>query len=585
MGRRLGLIIGVNTYQDTAFRPLQFAETDARAFAQWLVHARGGQWNPADVQLMLGHEVTRELMEPLLSQLCLSMTSSEDLILIYFAGHAFVDQVSGDGFLACSNTRYQQSGSGIHLLSLVSQAFARSPAAQILCILDCFQTGSVWNMRRGSSFDFKPLLGPTLQSGLQQLQGRLLYCSCRGTETAPEIGEKNLGSFMYRLVMGAGGAALDPLSGQITLQNLHVFLSERLNEQHRPQVFGQESRPLVLVGEMPSFKTGALNDAYPGEDMAMAGFQGDPSGSGLRYSRPPGSQGGQATLATLEQNRLNQAQLMLNQARQLAQMQNFQQAFQLIEMILQMNPAFVDALILKGQLLGAASQFDEALDTVKKIVQIDPENALGWSMAAALLANVGQFPEAMSAADRSLSLDPSNTETISIKEMIREKLAEMQADTGKRSRLIAPKTSHKENAPSFFRGMGLQVLGLIVGVAGAGILLVKPDLPIILGFVLESLGLSLLLVNAWRGAYLYGFLRVLLTLLVSGITVGLAGGLYVFKPAYNFLLNRVSASFAMMTPLIFLLLWLAAAAALPLLLSLIGWIAGAIARAASKKTA
>ncbi|HET8847015.1 MAG TPA: tetratricopeptide repeat protein, partial [Ktedonobacteraceae bacterium] len=551
MGRRLGLIIGVNHYQDTAFRPLQFAETDARAFAQWLVHARGGKWNPADVQLLLGQEVTRELVEPLLSQLCLAMASPDDLLLIYFAGHAFVDQVSGEGFLACSNTRYQQSGSGLHLLSLVSQVFARSPAAQILCILDCFQTGSVWNMRRGSAFDFKPLLGPTLQNGLQQLQGRLLYCSCRGTDTVPEVSEKNLGTFMYRLVMGAGGPATDPMSGQISLQQLHTFLLERLSEQHRPQVFGQESRPLVLVGEMPAFsRTGALNGAQPAGDINV---QGDPflDGPGPQYSHPASSQGGQATLATLEQNRIQQAQQMLSQARQMVQMQNFPQAMQLIEMTLQMNQNFVEALILKGQILGAMSQFDEALETVRKIVQLDPENALGWSMAAALLANVGQFPEAMSAADRSLSLDPTNTETISIKAMIREKLAERQADTGKRSRLIAPDNPYKENAASFFRGMGIQLAGLVLGIVGAAVLLLKPDLPIIIGFVLESVGLALLLVNAWRGAFLYGFFRVLSTLLFSLITVGIAGGLYVFKPAYNFLLARVAASFAMMMPLIF----------------------------------
>jgi len=35
-------------------------------------------------------------------------------------------------------------------------------------------------MRRNSPADYKPLLGPTLLNGLQQMQGRLFYCSCRG---------------------------------------------------------------------------------------------------------------------------------------------------------------------------------------------------------------------------------------------------------------------------------------------------------------------------------------------------------------------------------------------------------------------
>lgn len=560
MGRRLGLIIGVNNYQDMTFRPLQYAETDAHALAQWLVHARGGQWNPADVQVMLGKEASRELVETLVTQICLKTATSEDLILIYFAGHAFIDQASGEGCLACSNTRYQQAGSGLNLLALASQILARSPAAQILCVLDCFQNGALWSMRRASPFDYSPLLGPTLQNGLQQMQGRLLYCSCRGNEMVPEASEKNLGTFIYRLIMGGGGPALDPASGQLTLQRLHTFLSERLGEQHRPQVFGQEPRPMVLVGEMPAMAGGMIAQLSP-------------------------------TAPAIEQNRRNQLQQMLNQAQQLVQMQNLQQAYQVVEMILQTNATFVEALILKGQILGAIGQFQDALAVAQQIVQIDPNNALGWSMAAALLANTGQFPEAMSAIDRSLSIDPSNSEAISMKEMISEKLAEFQFDTGKRSRLRAPQTRTRDNAQSFLLGASIQLGALILGSAGVFLQLLMPATPKFIPFLLESIALALLTVNAWRGAYLYGFKRLLSTLFFSLIaagilavfTSGLLSTRLAVKPAYNFVVDHVSGSFAMLTPLIFLVAWLAAAAVLPLLAGLLGWIAGAIARAGSKR--
>lgn len=62
MSRRLGLIIGVNNYSDTTFQPLQFAENDARALAQWLVNAKGGAWSPGDVQLVQGTHATKELI-------------------------------------------------------------------------------------------------------------------------------------------------------------------------------------------------------------------------------------------------------------------------------------------------------------------------------------------------------------------------------------------------------------------------------------------------------------------------------------------------------------------------------------------
>ena len=89
MGRRLGLIIGINNYQDTAFQHLQFAENDARALAQWLVNSRGGNWNPSNVQLLLGDQATSKLAESLIAQSSLNMVDHDDLIFIYFAGQAF----------------------------------------------------------------------------------------------------------------------------------------------------------------------------------------------------------------------------------------------------------------------------------------------------------------------------------------------------------------------------------------------------------------------------------------------------------------------------------------------------------------
>ena len=80
VGRRLGLIIGINEYQHSAFRPLQFAENDARALAQWLVNVKGGKWTPSDVQLVLGELATRELIESLLTQMCVTIAEAEDLV-------------------------------------------------------------------------------------------------------------------------------------------------------------------------------------------------------------------------------------------------------------------------------------------------------------------------------------------------------------------------------------------------------------------------------------------------------------------------------------------------------------------------
>jgi tetratricopeptide (TPR) repeat protein len=556
VGRRLGLIIGINQYQHSAFLPLQFAENDAKALAQWLVNSHGGNWIPSDVQLVLGSQATSELAESLIKQVCVNVAEPGDLVFIYFAGQAFVDEASGDGYLALANTRYQQPATGIRLMSLVRQAMARSRAAQIVSILDCFQTGPIWSMRRTSPFDFKPLLGPTLQSGLQQTQGRLLYCSCRGNEYAPEAGEKKLGILLYRMILGLSGRAADPASRQITLQQLHTYLCSSLDQQHQPQLFGRDQRPVVLVGDMPSFASLSpqeqdyVNVAVAASALAPNSERAQPSMTGYPQ---------EVSLSTPEQNRKQQCMKLLNQARQLLQMNNFSEALNVVENILQMEPDFVDALILKGQLLGATGRFQEALTVVNKLMQLDPDNALGWSMRAAILTNMGQLHEAKSAIDRSLALDPLNAESQAIRATI--------LDGQKASQL-----EKRGDPKSFFISAGIQILALIVGAIGASILVIHPQLPIIVAFLLESSALAVLCVNAARGTYLYGAARLLLTFVISLLVVGILGGLYKF--GYMWLTHKVIAFPPLIVPTLFLGFWLVAAAIMPLLAALGGMIAG-----------
>ena len=263
---------------------------------------------------------------------------------------------------------------------------------------------------------------------------------------------------------------------------------------------------------------------------------------------------------------------LVNQARQFVQMQNLTEALNVLENVLQIAPTYIDALILKGQILGTSGRFQEALVAIKRVVQVDPNNALGWSMQAALLANLGQFQDALSAVDRSLALDPINPETRVVKETIltRQQLVEHS------QKLQAAASAKKRDRPSlFFLSACLQIFALCIGAIGASLLLIEPHLPIIIGFVLASVGLSLLCVNAARGSYRYGFSRLLLTFIVSLIAVGIVGALY--KLGFNRIANKVIANPALITSVVFLGMWLLAAIIVPLLIAIGGFISGLVA--------
>ncbi len=502
MGRRLGIIIGTNSYQDPAFRPLQYAENDARALAQWLVNTKGGNWAPSDVQHVQGAYATRELVESLITQTCMHIAGPGDLVFVYFAGHAFLDEMS--------------------------QSMGSSRASHIVFILDCFQTGHVWRMQRSSPYDSKPLLGPTILNALQQVGERLICCSCRGDELAPESGVKNLGTFAYQMIIGLCGPAIDHATQQITLQRLHAYLNNSLGEQQRPQLFGQEHTPLVLVGDMPALispqQSGPLSSAFsPGVSQAppvQPATTGSLAAQGSHYATVTAqispTTSGKLALPEVEQ----QCIMLLRQARHLIQMQNAGEAFNYVEQALQIDPTNVAALILKGQLLGTASRYEEALYVVELVLQLDPNNALVWSMRAALLTNTGQYQAALQAIERSLELDPNNPETYAIKTSIMDHIATFQGQ-GNGQTLT---TTNKRGGPrSFFIGAGIQFLGLALGVVGAALPILQPRLPIAVAFVLQSLGLALLCVNAARGSYLYGFTRLMLTLFTSALAAAILG--------------------------------------------------------------
>ncbi len=596
MGKRLGLIIGINTYRDTAFQPLQYAENDARALAQWLVNSRGGNWNPSDLQLLLGTQATSELTEALIMQLCVNVADPGDVVFFYFAGHSFLSEANGDGYLAFANTSYHQPTAGLPLHSLVRQAMLRSRAAQVVILLDCFQTGPTWDTRRTSPFDFTPLLDPTLHNALQQTQGRLLYCSCRGNQYAPEVGEKNLGRLLYHIIVGLGGPAADPLTGQTTLQNLHAFLSNSLDEQHLPQVFGQERRPIVLVGDMPPLadlsRNGQENVYTSPSPVRHSAMAQAPSGSQLAVSPQQSSvsianaqmspsTSGELSLEILEQNRRQQCMKLLNQARLMVQMQQIPEALNTIENILHMAPDFIDAQFLKGQLLGSIGHYQDALPVANQVVQLDPGNALGWSMRAALLANMGQLHEASSAIERSLALNPNDPEAQAIRGKIQANLARnSQSEYGLRPQSATFLSTHQGGPKSFLISATVQLLALITGAIGASILIVRPQLPIIIAFLLESLALAVLCVNSARGTYLYGAKRLLLTVVISLLALGILGGLYRF--GYSWFTNKVIAFPPLIVPVLFLGLWLAAAAVLPLLVAMGGLVSGITVRARRK---
>jgi tetratricopeptide (TPR) repeat protein len=617
MSRHLGLIIGINQYQDTTLQSLQFAENDARALAQWLVNTQGGNWSPPDVQLVQGQHATKQVLEMLISQIFVQKAEPGDVLLLYFAGHAFVDEQTEEGYLVAANSVSNDITSCISLRSLTQQIMKRSAASHVLCILDCFQNKNAWDARRTFLYDSKPLLDATTLRSLQEQQNRLFMCSCRGNSAAPERGERGLGLFMHRLILGLCGPASESTTGNVTLTKLHTYLFNASEEQYRPQLFGQQQSPLILVGSLPESDALASNTGTT--------FQLQPTGSplprsGLNIPTTPRSQFGGGLLknaapfattpaapvapvapamatqsstaepstsghmltSALQQHRQQQAQQLIEQAQHLLQVPDFSNALANVEQARQIDPDNVQALTLQGQLQGATGDFPAALNTIDHLLQLSPNNALGWSMRAVALNNIGQSEAALKAVEHSIELDPNNPETYGIKDNIMTNIAVTQNQQQGYSN-VYPQSPSRVPSSTSTRGralagdLGLRALGLVLGIIGIVLLIVVHALPAFVGLLFASIGLALICVAATRGAYRVGFASFIITVLMSLIIVGLLGGLY--KLGYTKIENQLALHPSLLVPGVFSLAWLVAAAVLPFVLGLVSLLLGFILHA------
>jgi hypothetical protein len=195
---------------------------------------------------------------------------------------------------------------------------------------------------------------------------------------------------------------------------------------------------------------------------------------------------------------------------------------------------------------------------------------------------MGQLQEALAAINRSIDLNPNNPESLSIRNTIQANLArnpQFEYGLGPPSSTIAP--VNQGGPKSFLISATIQFLALIVGALGASILIVRPQLPIIIALILESSALAVLCVTSARGAYLFGAKRLLLTSVISLLALVLLGGLYRF--GYSWFVNKIIAYPPLIVPVLFLGLWLVAAATLPFLAALGGFIGRIIARAGRKR--
>ncbi len=269
------LIVGIEQYLDAAhFASLPFAQADAESLYRLLVDPERGGWRTENVIHIAGEDATRDEIESQLRELCLVRAQANDLILIYFAGHALLDPATLDGYLALRATKAERPATGLHIPSLIDHYLYDSKAGNILTILDIAHTGGAWKHAPPSK-DAALLFGQSL-SDLPRDKGRVVLTSQRRGEISRAQMEQGHGVLMSHLLDALEGEAVNPRTGRITLGTLYDYLDETMerDEAPYPQKFGNEYGAMTLI-EWAEWKTASAPQP-PGRERRVAGVEVTP---------------------------------------------------------------------------------------------------------------------------------------------------------------------------------------------------------------------------------------------------------------------------------------------------------------------
>ncbi|TPW09088.1 MAG: peptidase C14, caspase catalytic subunit p20, partial [Acidimicrobiaceae bacterium] len=97
--RGYALIVGVAQYQNLdASKQLQFSESDADSMYRVLINHEGGAFPAENVHFLKGADATLANVRRELEEWLPSVAQPADRVIVYFAGHGFVQD--GKGYLA-----------------------------------------------------------------------------------------------------------------------------------------------------------------------------------------------------------------------------------------------------------------------------------------------------------------------------------------------------------------------------------------------------------------------------------------------------------------------------------------------------
>jgi WD40 repeat protein len=221
------LSVGVSKYQTPEWNTLQYADADARAFAETFARQQRDEYAGIATQVLVNEEATVSRLKFALRDLKDRATEA-DVVTIFVAGHGV--ERGGEYYFLCHDTQEADLAltalSGEDFVSLLREVRAK----RVLLFVDTCHAGFATGWRTQEQ----------LLDRLNRQAGVAVFAASRGEEVSLERPEWGHGAFTKGLLEGLQGKADQGKDGTVSLQELRDYVTARVEE-----LAGQAQHPYL----------------------------------------------------------------------------------------------------------------------------------------------------------------------------------------------------------------------------------------------------------------------------------------------------------------------------------------------------
>ena len=217
---------------------LRYTDDDAYRMYAFLKSPEGGALEDDQISILIDEAATKQNIINTMNDV-FGIAVSNDLVLLYFAGHGLKGSFLPNDFDGINNKLYHEE---------INTILKKSPAKYKLCIADACHSGSLLAMKSGK---VPNTLANYYQSLAQAQAGTALIMSSKSDETSLESSGLRQGVFSHFLIRGLKGEADFNSDKIVTVQELFNFVSSNVksytNHRQSPLIKGDYDKKMTVA--------------------------------------------------------------------------------------------------------------------------------------------------------------------------------------------------------------------------------------------------------------------------------------------------------------------------------------------------